>query len=176
LSRKYSERQLGNQLADANLGWKCISRDTDALGRRFPAETLPWLNAVILRGCMHANAQLRLVARLHKVASGKGWDHQGVVNILADSERRGSLMPGKRYEGDDSTQGAIEGKYANYFQIGHNAFEFLLDFGQLYADGKGEQIHTRIVTSPSYAKELLKVLGESVEQYEKNFGPIKHGE
>ena len=85
-------------------------------------------------------------------------------------------MPGKRYEGEDSTHGAIEGRYANYFQIGHNAFEFLLDFGQLYSDGKQEQIHTRIVTSPSYAKELLKVLGESVEQYELNFGPIKQSE
>ena len=85
-------------------------------------------------------------------------------------------MPGKRYEGEDSGQGAIEGKYANYFQIGHNAFEFLLDFGQLYADGKQEQIHTRIVTSPSYVKELLKVLGESVERYEQDFGPIQQGE
>jgi len=85
-------------------------------------------------------------------------------------------MPGKRYEGEDAGHGAVEGKYANYFEIGHNAFEFLLDFGQLYSDGKQEQIHTRIVTSPSYAKELLKVLGESVERYEQNFGSIKQDE
>jgi hypothetical protein len=84
-------------------------------------------------------------------------------------------MHGKRYAGEDS-QGAIEGRYANYFQIGHNAFEFLLDFGQLYSDGKRERIHTRIVTSPSYAKELLKVLGKSVEQYETQFGAIKQDE
>jgi hypothetical protein len=25
-----------------------------------------------------------------------------------------------------------EGRYANYFQIGHNAFEFIIDFGQGY--------------------------------------------
>jgi len=85
-------------------------------------------------------------------------------------------MLGKGYEGEDSTQGEIEGKYANYFQLGHNAFEFLLDFGQLYSDGKQERIHTRIVTSPPYAKELLKVLMESVEQYEQSFGPIKQNE
>jgi len=83
------------------------------------------------------------------------------------------LMADKRYEGEDPTQGAIEGKYANYFQIGHNAFEFLLDFGQLYSDGTQEHFHTRIVTSPSYAKELLKVLGESIGQYEATFGPAK---
>ncbi len=26
----------------------------------------------------------------------------------------------------------LEGRYANYFEIGHNAFEFVLDLGQLY--------------------------------------------
>ncbi len=82
-------------------------------------------------------------------------------------------MSDKRYEDDDPTQGDIEGKYANYFQVGHNAFEFLLDFGQMYSDGIQEHFHTRIVTSPSYAKELLKVLGESIEQYEAAFGPTK---
>jgi hypothetical protein len=82
-------------------------------------------------------------------------------------------MADKRYEGEDPTQGGIEGKYANYFQIGHNAFEFLLDFGQMYSDGTPERFHTRIVTSPSYAKELLKVLSDSIEQYESTFGTTK---
>jgi hypothetical protein len=82
-------------------------------------------------------------------------------------------MPGKRYEGEDSTQSTIEGKYANYFEVGHNAFEFLLDFGQMYSDGVQQRIHTRIVTGPSYAKELLKVLGESIQQYEQSFGAIR---
>ena len=83
-------------------------------------------------------------------------------------------MPDKRHEGAGSTQaGGIEGKYANYFQVGHNAFEFLLDFGQLYSDGQQEKFHTRIITSPPYAKELLKVLGEAIEQYELTFGSIK---
>lgn len=70
----------------------------------------------------------------------------------------------------------IEGRYANYFQIGHNAFEFLLDFGQLYSDVKQETFHTRIVTGPPYAKELLKVLGQAVEQYERAYGSIKQPE
>lgn len=85
-------------------------------------------------------------------------------------------MPDKRYESAASTPGGIEGKYANYFQIGHNAFEFVLDFGQLYSDGRPEYFHTRIVTGPSYAKELLKVLGDSVGQYEEKFGLIKEDE
>jgi hypothetical protein len=89
----------------------------------------------------------------------------------------GALMPDERHEGAGSTQGrGIEGKYANFFQVGHNAFEFLLDFGQLYSDGTQEAFHTRIVTSPTYAKELLKVLGEAIEQYEQTFGSIEQQE
>lgn len=66
---------------------------------------------------------------------------------------------------DDET----EGRYANYFQVGHNAFEFVMDFGQLYP-GKQGHVHTRIITSPPYAKELLKILQDAVEQYERQFG------
>ena len=66
----------------------------------------------------------------------------------------------------------LEGRYANFFQVGHTAFEFLLDFGQLYPDGADEQLHTRIVTSPSYAKELLRLIRDSIEQYEQTYGKI----
>jgi hypothetical protein len=81
-------------------------------------------------------------------------------------------MTDKRHVGQVSGEGTIEGKYANYFQIGHNAFEFLIDFGQLYSDERKEQFHTRIITGPSYAKELLELLENSVERYEEAFGPI----
>lgn len=63
-----------------------------------------------------------------------------------------------------------EGRYANYFKVGHNAFEFVLDFGQSYSESKEPQLHTRIVTSPAYTKALLETLGESVEQYERTYG------
>ncbi|TKJ38524.1 hypothetical protein CEE37_12210 [candidate division LCP-89 bacterium B3_LCP] len=62
------------------------------------------------------------------------------------------------------------GRYANFFNIGHNAFEFLIDFGQLYLDGHTVQYHTRIVTNPVYAMELYKTLKSSIEQYEDHFG------
>jgi hypothetical protein len=69
------------------------------------------------------------------------------------------------------------GRYANYFEIGHNAFEFLLDFGQHYADcpspdTRTVQLHTRIITGPVYAKALLALLAESVTQHERLFGVI----
>lgn len=64
-------------------------------------------------------------------------------------------------------------RYANYFEIGHNAGEFILDFGQAYSQTEGRQIHTRIVTSPAYTKALLRLLGEAVERHEQVYGDIR---
>jgi len=66
----------------------------------------------------------------------------------------------------------LEGRYANYFKVGYNAFEFLLDFGQYYHEGETAHLHTRIITSPIYAKSLLEFLGNCIGQYEQQFGKI----
>jgi hypothetical protein len=68
----------------------------------------------------------------------------------------------------------IEGRYANYFEVGHNAIEFLLDFGQYYPERQQARMYTRIIISPIYAKALFRTLGESIEQYEQTFGVIPH--
>jgi len=70
---------------------------------------------------------------------------------------------------------SIEGKYANYFQIGQNATEFVFEFGQLYSDEAIPLLHTRIVTSPSYAKELLILLETALAEYELHHGPASDG-
>ena len=62
-------------------------------------------------------------------------------------------------------------EYANYFQIGHNGVEVVLDFGYGY-DEEHSSLHTRIVTTPRYAKALLQLLHESLERYEQAFGSI----
>jgi hypothetical protein len=72
--------------------------------------------------------------------------------------------------------GQLEGRYANYFEVGHNAFEFLFDFGQFYQDSKEARLHTRIITNPIYAKALFSTLRESIEQYEQKFGVIQFNE
>ena len=82
-------------------------------------------------------------------------------------------MPAEGDETQNPKGGEIEGRYANYFQVGHNAFEFLLDFGQSYPEGGPERVHTRIIMSPAYALELLRLLGESLERYEQEFGVIR---
>jgi len=59
---------------------------------------------------------------------------------------------------------AKEGRYANFFQVGHNAFEFLLEFGQ-----QDRGIHTRIYVSPQYARVLSELLIETLRQHECQF-------
>ena len=65
-----------------------------------------------------------------------------------------------------------EARYANYFSVGHSAFEVIIDFGQFYEDASQPQLHTRIVMSPAYANGFLALLRESLRQYEASFGPI----
>ena len=64
----------------------------------------------------------------------------------------------------------LEGRYANCFQVGHNAFEFVINFGQLYEVEAEGRIHTRIITSPVYMKAFIETLVESMRQYESQFG------
>ncbi len=68
------------------------------------------------------------------------------------------------------------GYYANYLKVGQNAFEFLFIFGHHFLeDGLVNQealSHTRIATTPVYAKAFLKVLEESVNDHERSFGAI----
>ena len=68
--------------------------------------------------------------------------------------------------------GGVEGRYANYIQVGHNAFEFVLDFGQRYGDDPVPVVHTRIVVNPAYAKAFLDVLTESIAAYQRDVGAI----
>jgi hypothetical protein len=76
----------------------------------------------------------------------------------------------------------VEGRYANYFEVGFNAYEFLIDFCQYFPsngccpENEGAELCQRFITSPTYAKTLLKVLQKSVEDYEEAFGLIEESE
>ncbi len=62
--------------------------------------------------------------------------------------------------------------YANYFQIGFNAFEFFLDFGKWLDVFSPGTIHTRIVTAPRDARDLYDLLGGSLGDFEKAHGSL----
>jgi hypothetical protein len=61
--------------------------------------------------------------------------------------------------------------YAETFQVGHNAFEFKLDCER----GEEDPVKTvcfRVLTNPSTARELFRLLGAALLQYADAFGPI----
>ena len=70
----------------------------------------------------------------------------------------------------DETPTPIDGRYANVFQVGHNAFEFVIDFGQQYGHGERARFHTRIITNPAHIKALIDTLGDSLRHYSSEYG------
>ena len=66
----------------------------------------------------------------------------------------------------------IDHLYANYFKVGYNAFEFIIDCGQQYSDNNDIEFLARIITNPVIAKDLVAVLRESIDQYEQVHGII----
>src|SRR6476646_9083259 len=67
-------------------------------------------------------------------------------------------------------------RWANYFEVGYNAYEVVLHFGQFYVHNGEVHWHTRIVTHPVYAGEFLKTLRTSLDEYERAFLAGKGGE
>jgi Protein of unknown function (DUF3467) len=63
--------------------------------------------------------------------------------------------------------------YANYFQVGENQFEFVLEFGTHYPDKLPDaEIHTCLITSPHYAKRFSELLSQAIRQHEQKNGKI----
>ena len=67
---------------------------------------------------------------------------------------------------------SLEGRYANFFKVGYNAFEFVIDFGQFYPENDDAELHTRIITSPKYAKEICNTLRFALNAYEQQYEQI----
>ena len=79
-------------------------------------------------------------------------------------------MEQDKFESEDN--GALKGVYADCFRIGHSAYKFVLDFGQFAPDGKEKCFHTRVITGPDTAKELVEAMGRFIKDYENQFGRI----
>jgi hypothetical protein len=73
---------------------------------------------------------------------------------------------------DPNRTEAREGRYANHLEVGHDAEELVMDFGQVF-DHDPPLLHTRIVTHPTFAREMVEVLHESLSLHEKIHGGRK---
>jgi hypothetical protein len=63
-------------------------------------------------------------------------------------------------------------RYANYFELGHNRYEFLIDFGQYRPESEDVVLHTRIALGPTYAKLLTGFLTTAMTRHEAEHGPV----
>ena len=63
----------------------------------------------------------------------------------------------------------VEPKYANYFEIGFNQFERVIDFGKIYSPDSIPALHTRMITSPAYGRALLELLSNALTEHERKF-------
>jgi hypothetical protein len=63
-------------------------------------------------------------------------------------------------------------RYSNYFEVGHNAYEFLIDFGQYQPEVSEVVLHTRIVAGPTLMKLLYDMVRDAICRYENENGPI----
>ncbi|HEU4433517.1 MAG TPA: DUF3467 domain-containing protein [Pyrinomonadaceae bacterium] len=71
-----------------------------------------------------------------------------------------------------TTQDRLAGNYSNHLQVGFNAFEFLLEFGQFREKDSDVVNVVAIVSSPAFAKAFARTLNDSIANYEQRFGQI----
>ena len=72
----------------------------------------------------------------------------------------------------NTSQDRLASNYSNHLQVGYNAFEFLLEFGQFREKDSNVVNVTAIVTSPAFAKAFARTLSDSIAGYEQRFGDI----
>lgn len=66
-----------------------------------------------------------------------------------------------------------EGTYANFFVITNSPSEFIVDCGRILPGIPDARIYTRVLMTPSHAKQLMQLLEKNIETYETQFGEIK---
>jgi hypothetical protein len=64
--------------------------------------------------------------------------------------------------------GEPDGEYANCVEVGQNQVEFIVQFGRAFEGEPRRPVHTRIIMNPSTARELLELLREALDHYERD--------
>jgi hypothetical protein len=63
-------------------------------------------------------------------------------------------------------------RYVNYFEVSHNAVEFLLDFGQYQPEAQAVALHSRMAFGPTHAKLLAAMLNAAMREFEAQHGAV----
>ena len=65
-----------------------------------------------------------------------------------------------------------EGTYSNLAIISHSNSEFVVDFVRLVPNVPKAKVKSRVILTPQHAKRLMQALGENIQKYEAQHGPI----
>jgi hypothetical protein len=63
-------------------------------------------------------------------------------------------------------------RYVNFFEVSHNAVEFLLDFGQYQPEEQAVSVHSRMAFGPTHAKLLVAMLSQAMRDFEAQHGAV----
>ncbi|HEY4978488.1 MAG TPA: DUF3467 domain-containing protein [Candidatus Acidoferrum sp.] len=69
----------------------------------------------------------------------------------------------------------LQGIYSNLVMIHHHAEEFTLNFVYVFPNGTQGKLLSSIIVSPGHAKRIWRALGENINRFEAQYGPIKEG-
>lgn len=66
-----------------------------------------------------------------------------------------------------------EGVYSNLAMVAHSNSEFIIDFMRLLPNVSKARVKSRVLLSPQHAKQLLRILNDNINKFERQHGPIK---
>ena len=66
----------------------------------------------------------------------------------------------------------LDATYANFAMITHSPSEVIIDFARVLPNMPKAKVCARMLMTPMHAKLLLMALGENLQKYEQQFGPI----
>lgn len=65
-----------------------------------------------------------------------------------------------------------QGEYSNIATIIGGPAEFFLDFGRIVPGRAEMRVVSRVILSPTHAKQLAAALSDNIRRYEQQHGPI----
>jgi hypothetical protein len=67
----------------------------------------------------------------------------------------------------------LVGQYSNLVMLYHNAEELALHFIYIFPNAPQGKLVAGLLVSPGHAKRLWRALGENLNKYEAQYGPIR---
>jgi len=67
----------------------------------------------------------------------------------------------------------LVGQFSNLVMFHHSAEEFTLHFIYVFPNVPQGKLASSIIVSPAHAKRILRALGENINRFEAQYGPIR---